>query len=224
MRNSALTLVVIALFGWVFVSQVNAVMEGEQHGKSVQTVLQEIRASQGIGKNERIDCRKVSDQQFEELGEAYMDVVHPDPDEHEIMDRMMGGEGSPTLATMHRIMGARYLGCYGGGIAGDMMDWTGYGGMRGGMMGGGMMGRYPYYGHGGNYGTMMGYGYGYGNLFLWIVAIVLVGLVVYLVIRGTRRREYLRAHQGTPLEILQKRYASGEITKEMFEEMRKNLQ
>ena len=71
---------------------------------------------------------------------------------------------------------------------------------------------------------MMGYGYGYGNFILWIVAIALVAIVVYLVIRGTRKREYIHAHQGTPLEILQRRYAKGEITKEIFEEMRKHLQ
>jgi hypothetical protein len=112
--------------------------------KSIQDVMKEIRQSQGVNNNEQIDCDKVTDMQYEELGDALMSVLHPNMQEHQFMDRMMGGEGSPTLAYMHRMMGARYLGCYSGGMMGygmmgyRMGDMMGYGMMGNGMMGSGM--------------------------------------------------------------------------------------
>ena len=106
---------------------------GTEHGRSLEDVLKEIRTSQGIGRDDGVDCAEVTDGQLEELGEALMSIMHPDPEQHALIDRMMGGEGSPMLTSMHRMMGARYLGCYYGGMMGGGM-------MGGGMMGGGMMG------------------------------------------------------------------------------------
>lgn len=93
-------------------------------------------------------------------------------------------------------------------------------GMMGfGMMGPGMMGGY------GGYGGMMG-GWGY-NPIGWILALVfwvlIIGGVVWLVVW------LARSAGGTPrsdsaIEILRARYARGEITKEQFDEMKKNLE
>jgi putative membrane protein len=55
---------------------------------------------------------------------------------------------------------------------------------------------------------------------LIFVAAVVVG-IVYLV-RGISRGGWTR-HGDSALEILQKRYARGEISKEQFEEMKRNL-
>ena len=74
----------------------------DEHGKSLDAVLQEIRGKQGLKPDEAIDPRTVSDTHLEELGEAVMSVMHPDPRQHEFMDNMMGGEGSRRLARMHR--------------------------------------------------------------------------------------------------------------------------
>lgn len=207
MKRHVILLIAFTLFAWGSVVQARSDSEGGQHGKSIEVVLQEIRESQGISKNDRIDCQKVSDQQLEELGEAFMSVMHPDPEEHEIMDRMMGGEGSPMLSTMHRIMGARYLGCYGGTM--------------GGMMGRNIMANYPY-GRWGDHSAMMGYGY--GGFLLWIIFFILLGIIIYLVMRSARVKEHLVSPRETPLEILRRRYAQGEITKDELEAMKKDLQ
>ena len=79
------------------------------HGRPLEVILQEIRVKQGLGPNEAINPRKVGDEDLAELGEALMGVMHPDPRQHELMDKMMGGEGSESLASMHRMMGYRYL-------------------------------------------------------------------------------------------------------------------
>jgi putative membrane protein len=73
------------------------------------------------------------------------------------------------------------------------------------------------------YGMMDGYGKGYGTgiigLIFWIlVTIGLVLLIKYLWESGGAKRE-----QESGLEILKKRYARGEISKEEFEEKKKDL-
>ncbi len=75
-----------------------------------------------------------------------------------------------------------------------------------------------------------GWGHGaYGLPFWWIgvgfrlifIAAVIVG-VVYLV-RLFARQGWRGHDEGSALDILQKRYARGEITKEQYEEMKRNL-
>jgi len=73
------------------------------------------------------------------------------------------------------------------------------------------------------YGMMDGYGMGYGigiiGLIFWILVIIgLVLLIKYLWESGGAKRE-----QESALEILKKRYARGEISKEEFEEKKKDL-
>ncbi|MGA2639766.1 MAG: SHOCT domain-containing protein [Spirochaetia bacterium] len=80
---------------------------------------------------------------------------------------------------------------------------------------------------------MLGWGWmhgGYGFPFWWIGAgfrlIVLAGLAVggvYLARSFSRQGGWRGHREETPLEILQKRYARGEISKEEFEEMKRNL-
>jgi hypothetical protein len=115
----------------------------DRHSESVEAVTAEIRAELGLKAGESIDPDKVPPQLLEELGDAVMGTMHPDPEQHEWMDKMMGGEGSESLAAAHRWMGSRYLsGGYGPGspmMGGGMM---GGGMMGGGMLGGGMLGRW----------------------------------------------------------------------------------
>jgi putative membrane protein len=70
------------------------------------------------------------------------------------------------------------------------------------------------------FGMMNGYGMGFGIMMLifWIAVIIgLVLLIKYLSEGGAKRRE------ESALEILQKKYARGEISKEEFEEKKKDL-
>jgi putative membrane protein len=69
----------------------------------------------------------------------------------------------------------------------------------------------------------------FGFPFLWIGAgfrllflAAIVAGAIYLV-RSLSRQGWRGHGQETALDILQKRYARGEITKEEYEEMRKNL-
>lgn len=94
--------------------------------------------------NSKISCDKLTESQFELMGDYYMEQMHPG-EAHELMDKMMGGEGSESLKQMH-IQMAKRLYCNedaGGMMGGGMMNMMiGNNMLQGGMMqmmGGGMM-------------------------------------------------------------------------------------
>jgi putative membrane protein len=55
---------------------------------------------------------------------------------------------------------------------------------------------------------------------MWLIPLIIV-LVIYLIVKDYFPKS---GESETPLEILNKRYARGEITKETFEQMKKDLQ
>lgn len=62
----------------------------------------------------------------------------------------------------------------------------------------------------------------------WIMMVVFWGLVIVgiaALIRGLGDRGVSKqaSHPDTPIEILRRRYAAGELTKEQFEEMKQNV-
>jgi putative membrane protein len=73
-----------------------------------------------------------------------------------------------------------------------------------------------------------GWGYEQG-LFHWrgimgLLFLAAVGLIVYLVVRGeTKRKHTGDGDAATPLEIVKKRYARGEISREEYEQLKKDL-
>ncbi len=79
--------------------------------------------------------------------------------------------------------------------------------------------------HWGDYGYGMGYGWGigFGWFFMIIVLILIILCALYLVklIFGTAKRE---EKEDTPLQILKRRYARGEITKDEYDGIRKDLE
>jgi len=75
-----------------------------------------------------------------------------------------------------------------------------------------------------------GGGIGFGMGFGWIFWLIIVGVAIWAVVRITNHNSY--DHSGfsgktsqreTPLDILKKRYARGEITDDEFKEMKRNL-
>ena len=66
-----------------------------------------------------------------------------------------------------------------------------------------------------------------GSAIFWtviIAAVVIIAVVLILTrTHGTRQNKF-KVNQGdTPMDILKKRYALGEITEEEFEEMKRDL-
>jgi putative membrane protein len=87
----------------------------------------------------------------------------------------------------------------------------------GGMMGPGMMGR------GG--GWMWGFGMWPGGLMMLVFWGALIVAVVLLIrfFEGAPAREGPEV-RPSPLDILKRRYASGEVTREQYEQIRKDLE
>ena len=142
-------------------------------------------------------CNQLADEQLEAIGDYYMEQIHPG-EAHELMDNMMGGEGSASLKQVHINM-AKRLYCN-----------EDIGGMMGGGMMNMMMGNYPAY-------------YGYNNFWnvLWMVFLIgAIALIVWLIYKFTKKGK----ESETPINILQKRYAKGEINKKQFEEIKKEME
>jgi putative membrane protein len=72
-----------------------------------------------------------------------------------------------------------------------------------------------------------GAGWGWWMLFGWIWMVVFWGLIIWavytIVSRLAARREPPSGTLESALDILERRYASGELTHEQFEEMRRRL-
>ena len=158
--------------------------------------------------NSKVDCNALSDSQQEIIGEYYMEQMHP-AESHELMHRMMGlKEGSSQEEKFHISMAQR-LYCNEGNVGYGMM---GSGGLMN-MMSGGMMGGYPQ-GHGyGGYGPWNAF----GTLFWMGIAVFICWLIYKFAIKG-------KQNSDTPLSILRKRFAKGELTKKEFGMMKKDLE
>ena len=70
---------------------------------------------------------------------------------------------------------------------------------------------------------MMNWGHmdtGYGGVIMWIILLALIAIAVYFLVSG---KKLIKKDEETPYEILQRRYAKGEISKQEFERMKKDL-
>lgn len=80
--------------------------------------------------------------------------------------------------------------------------------------------RGPYNRGMGTWDHMMGYAGG----FMWLIVPVVVGVVIYFVVQGSKSRDFTVSATETPLDILKSRYAKGEIDKEEFNKKKKELE
>ena len=78
---------------------------------NITAALQDIYSTQNITDQSKVSCSKVTDVQFEKLGDAVMGSGISEQ-QHAQMENMMGGEGSATLDRAHLTMGRSYLGCW----------------------------------------------------------------------------------------------------------------
>ena len=72
-------------------------------------------------------------------------------------------------------------------------------------------------------GHMMDWGhmnYGYGGVIMWIILLGLIAIAVYFLVNG---KKLIKTEEEIPFEILQRRYAKGEISKQEFERIKKDL-
>jgi putative membrane protein len=75
--------------------------------------------------------------------------------------------------------------------------------------------------HWGNYGT---YGWGMGLGWIWMLLVwgMIIGGVAY-VIKTTTQKNGASNVSEIPIDVLKKRYAEGEISKEEYERMKNHL-
>jgi putative membrane protein len=63
-----------------------------------------------------------------------------------------------------------------------------------------------------------------GGVVMWLLLVVVVAVLAYFLVKGTGGTGgFGPTPHETPLDILKKRYARGEITKEQFEEIKRDL-
>jgi putative membrane protein len=74
----------------------------------------------------------------------------------------------------------------------------------------------PMYGPGGGWPMMH---YWFGGWFMWLIPVIVIIIAFYLILQAQKGK----ATRETPLEILKKRYAKGELTKEQFDQMKRDL-
>ena len=84
--------------------------------------------------------------------------------------------------------------------------------------------RYPM-GQSGPYGGGHMMDYGFGGIFMWLIFLALALFLIYIfIIQPRRSGESGRQPKETPLDILKKRYARGDITKEEFENLKRDIE
>jgi putative membrane protein len=68
--------------------------------------------------------------------------------------------------------------------------------------------------------------FGFGILFMFVIPLLVIGGVAWLVLalaRGSQGTALIPSARETPLDTLKVRYAKGEISKEQFEQMKRDL-
>lgn len=171
-------LISLFAFGFLFAGTVSAQgMMGNWQGGSavvqssdpgISVALQDIYKSQSINSQSQVVCVKVTDDQFEKLGDASMGYGITEQ-QHTVMENMMGGEGSATVKQAHINMGRAYLGCWANYNSGPvLMPMMGYAGSL----------SAPFYNYYGLQRMMGGYGwFGLVTMVLFWVLLIL-GIVV----------------------------------------------
>ena len=202
-------LITTFIFGSMLVAgSVNAQMMGNFSNTQVDwnEVVEHTAREEQEGKElwgqfqaKEVACENLSDEQYGVLGEYFMGQMAGDS--HAAMNAMMiQTQGEDGEERIHIVMGKRLSGC-------DTS--TAFPAINGGWM--------PMMNFG--FGTMGGFGWIF--MILWWVLIIagIVALIKWL----TSQSRGIHHNEKSALEILQERYAKGEINKQEFEEKKQDL-
>ena len=151
-----------------------------------------------------VPCAQLTDTQLEEIGDYYMEQMHPG-ELHERMDSIMGGEGSESLRNAHINMAKMFYCGEQNAMSMSMMNMMM--GRTGNMMGNNL-----------DYGMMGSWGYSWWRIFFMIIC---WGAIIWLIVWLIRKTQ--EGSKESPVEIAKRRFAKGEITKKEFEEIKKLL-
>src|SRR3989339_1313153 len=183
----------------------------EQEGKELWNKLQA----------KEVTCADLNDEQYGVLGEYFMGQMAGDS--HAAMNAMMiQAHGEDGEEQIHIVMGKRLSGCNtsaafpaisGGWIPMMNMMWGGWSS--------------PFGSNNLTDNNMMNFGFGPFGRFGWIFMILwwvlIIAGIVALIKWLTSQSHGNHRNKKSALEILQERYAKGEINKQEFEEKKKDL-
>jgi len=190
----------------------------EQEGKEIWEKLQ----------SKNLNCENLSNEDFGKLGEYFMGQITGEA--HASMNAMMmqmhGKEGEEQ---MHILMGKRLSGCGNDFGTSTPYFWSGFMPMMNMML--------PDYQSGvwsapsKNFNNMMNFGFGYPMMgwgfgwFGWIFMILWWAVVILAIVFLIRWIAKLgNKKEGKALEILKERLARGEISKQEYEELKKEIE
>ena len=63
----------------------------------------------------------------------------------------------------------------------------------------------------------------YGSIIFWLILISIVLFIIYTFVSDVKNKKKDSLNGETPLDILKKRYAKGEISKEEFDNMKSDI-
>jgi hypothetical protein len=175
----------------------NATPQEEQQGSQILSELE----------SEKLECGEASASDFELVGEYAMGRMFGSPSQHEAMNQMMSrAMGAHGEESVHEAMGRRFAGCGGGQLPG------GFGRMMGAVNALGMMG-----GYGSSTSTNDEDFDGPSAAAMVGMMAVFIGAVALALFLLARRRP-------GPLDTLERRYASGELSAEEYQERKRLLE
>ncbi len=158
----------------------------------------------------KVDCNKLTDEQFEAIGEYLMEQMHPG-ESHEAMHQMMGmKEGTKYHKNLHINM-AKKMYCNQNSMmdSGELMGTMPMMNMIGNMM------------NWSNWGFGMGWSW-FGRIFMLSFWLIIIFSIIAL-IRWLINQSKPEMKEKSALDFLKERYAKGEIDEKEFEEKKKNL-
>ena len=168
----------------------------------------------------KVVCENLSDEQFGVLGEYFMGQMAGDS--HAAMNAMMiQAHGEDGEEQIHIVMGKRLSGCdTSAAFPAERLGWMPM--MN--MMWGGWSSPF---GSNNSTNNMMNFGFGpfggFGWIFMILWWVLIIAGIVALIKWLTSQSSNTNNREKSALEILQERYAKGEIDKKEFEERGKDL-